>query len=139
MLKLILKSILCLTNIVTASFTTPATVTVTALVTETRIYSVNTCNKNKQSSSSEKERVFKYENAKQIKLGVSNLTFSSLCSLLAQAIKWSWVLPWKKPEFPQTTSENNFWQYSTNCQSNHSFWTLAKDPVIEKADQLQLP
>ena len=32
---------------VTASFTTPATVTVTALVTETRMYSVNTCSKNK--------------------------------------------------------------------------------------------
>jgi hypothetical protein len=31
------------TNIVTASFTTPAMVTVTALVTETRMYSVNTC------------------------------------------------------------------------------------------------
>lgn len=33
------------TKIVTASFTTPAIVTVTALVTEMRIYSVNTCNK----------------------------------------------------------------------------------------------
>lgn len=30
---------------VTASLTTPAIVTVTALVTETKIYSVNTCKK----------------------------------------------------------------------------------------------
>lgn len=34
-----------LTRIVTASLTTPAIVTVTALVAETRIYSVKTCNK----------------------------------------------------------------------------------------------
>lgn len=33
------------TTIVTASLTTPAIVTVTALVTETRMYSVNTCEK----------------------------------------------------------------------------------------------
>ena len=33
------------TNMVTASLTTPAIVTVTALVTETRTYSVNTCKK----------------------------------------------------------------------------------------------
>lgn len=34
------------TTIVTASLTTPAIVTVTALVTETSMYSVNTCEKN---------------------------------------------------------------------------------------------
>jgi len=33
------------TNMVTASLTTPAIVTVTALVTETRTYSVSTCKK----------------------------------------------------------------------------------------------
>lgn len=33
------------TDIVTTSLTTPAIVTVTALVTETRMYSVNTCKK----------------------------------------------------------------------------------------------
>lgn len=46
------------TKIVTASFTIPAIVTVTALVVETRIYSVKTCNTKKDKTTQQINYIF---------------------------------------------------------------------------------
>lgn len=60
------------TKIVTASFTTPAIVTVTALVTDTRIYSVSTCNNTKMSSFSQRKETQRLENEKHGQLKFRN-------------------------------------------------------------------